>query len=180
MTGGGWGVRKITKNVTLCDRGRGGPKDDKKCHTFSYSQVAGELELQNRFFSFWECAGKCCQPFRSDLLRLLPDRFLPPRVVIKNDSRKITLDDESDNRSEFAGLFLNLQLKLLRSDAPYDYCAPSARNKLAGRTCPACMLSFPSTLRCCATAGPCTSGLALASQMSGNSNSRAPRKMCPE
>ena len=52
MTEGGGGVRKTTKNVTLCDRGRGGPKNDKKCHTFSYSQVAGELELQNRFFSF--------------------------------------------------------------------------------------------------------------------------------
>ena len=67
-----------------------------------------------------------------------------PPVAIKNDSGKIVLDHDSHNRSEYAGLFLNLQLKLLRVDAPYDFCAPTARNKLASRTCPVCGLSFPS------------------------------------
>ena len=86
----------------------------------------------------------CCSDFRSDLLRILPERFLPPPVAIKNDSGKVVLDVESDNKSEYAGLFLNLQLKLLRDDAPYDFCAPSARNKMADRTCPSCRLSFPS------------------------------------
>lgn len=78
------------------------------------------------------------------MLHLLPDRFLPPPIAIKNDSGKIVLDEEPDNRSEYAGLFLSLKLGLLRPEAPYDYCAPSARNKLASRTCPVCTRSFPS------------------------------------
>ncbi|CAH1959297.1 unnamed protein product [Acanthoscelides obtectus] len=81
---------------------------------------------------------ECCRP-RSELVRLLDNRFLPPPVKVKQTVDDLVLDEGG----QFLNLPVNLALRLISSlkdclQMPYDYFCPTVKLRLSSQTCKTC------------------------------------------
>ncbi|KAJ8687960.1 hypothetical protein QAD02_024398 [Eretmocerus hayati] len=91
----------------------------------------------------------CCGDWRSGLLQVLKDRFLPPPIPVKQSSSQLHIPAFDENNKEFCPLLLRLALNIQPhderfSEAPYDLYCPSVQSQLANRICETCGLYFAS------------------------------------
>ncbi|KAJ8670913.1 hypothetical protein QAD02_002172 [Eretmocerus hayati] len=93
---------------------------------------------------------KCCGEFRSDLLKVLPDRFLPPPYPLAYKDGKIEIPRAAEMRtSKFLPLMQRLALKISPPNdrflqLPYDLYCPSLQSDLVDRCCQTCGIYFAS------------------------------------
>lgn len=91
----------------------------------------------------------CCKPFRSDLLKILPERFLPPPVQINQGDNGLIIDSQN---GEFSPLFLNLMLQKTLcpevfkdyKEIPYELMCPSIQGDMKRKICKKCGVYFAS------------------------------------
>ena len=97
------------------------------------------------FLQIVKCTNtKCCGTFKSSLLKILPDRFLPPPIKIKQSSTGLQIASQSDSE-EFIDIFIRRAININIVDKnfvkiPYDYFCPSVISQLKDRTCKKCGL----------------------------------------
>lgn len=92
---------------------------------------------------------ECCGSWRSNLLSIIPNRFLPAPIKFFHRSNGIFASKYDDERGRFGSLpqrvFLqNLLPKTKYKDFPFDYYCPSLQDQLPKRICTRCGLYCPS------------------------------------
>ena len=93
-----------------------------------------------------KCTTECCSPFSSPWLQLFPNRFPTPPVVLTESNQSMCLakpDDLPENFC-FSDPSIANALHIDLSNIPYDTYCPSAAGTLTERTCPVCLMNFPS------------------------------------
>lgn len=109
-----------------------------------YIFLGSHKESHNFFFMFFQVIkcddAKCCSPFRSDLRSILQSGFLPPPLLIKQDSALERLvaaaPMENINSAKFLSLFQRLAIKIpIPGEAdmkmvPYDFYCPTYKKIL--------------------------------------------------
>lgn len=123
-----------------------------------YIFLSSHEEIHNFLLMFSQVIkcddAKCCSPFRSDLRSILQSGFLPPPLLIKQDSALERLvaaaPMENNNSAKFLPLFQRLAIKIpILGEAeikmvPYDFYCPTVQKDLEGRICAVCGLYFGS------------------------------------
>lgn len=95
---------------------------------------------------------RCCKPFRSNYLYVLPDRFLPAPCPLRQTSSGIIVPRPADVKKSdrflplFQRLNLTVPIKLEPGmiSVPYDMYCPSLLSETKQRTCKICGLYFAS------------------------------------
>ena len=90
--------------------------------------------------------GDCCTPFECPWLQMFPNRFPPPPVVLTKSNNSLRLAKPDDLPPDFcftdASIARSLNIDVTK--LPYDTYCPSAVGTLTERTCPVCLINFPS------------------------------------
>ncbi|XP_062560330.1 uncharacterized protein LOC134224782 [Armigeres subalbatus] len=130
------------------------PKEDSKLpsqpdsHWYSVHVRESQYALQ-----IVKCNNRaCCKPLRSNILNILPDRFLPSPCPLIQTSDGLLIPDVKNVKptDQFLPLFQNLALKIGRPTpsktnvVPYDMFCPSVLADLPARICDVCGLYFAS------------------------------------
>lgn len=88
----------------------------------------------------------CCQPYCSPWLQLFPKRFIHAPVVLERSGNSIQLAKPGSLPANFTytdpSHTRNLNMDL--QNLPFDAYLPSAEGTLSMRTCPVCLMNFPS------------------------------------
>ena len=87
---------------------------------------------------------KCCIPFRSNYLKVVKDRFLPPPIPVTRTTTSGLKWVQRDVDAHYLSLIQNLALKVqfgiialknFPKGIPYDYSCPAAQNIMDRRLC---------------------------------------------
>ena len=96
---------------------------------------------------------KCCIPFRSNYLKVVKDRFLPPPIPVTRTTTSGLKWVQRDVDAHYLSLIQNLALKVqfgiialknFPKGIPYDYSCPAAQNIMERRMCSKCRLYLAS------------------------------------
>ncbi|KAF6040455.1 hypothetical protein EB796_001237 [Bugula neritina] len=111
--------------------------------------------LQSQYFlQITKCDDQsCCRPYRSSIRAILPGRFIPPPVPVKQTRHGLVAPapDETLIDSHYGSLFSRIALSAILPQCaktfkifPFDLYCPSLIGKLQPRICPVCGMYFPS------------------------------------
>ncbi|KAF6035822.1 hypothetical protein EB796_005872 [Bugula neritina] len=111
--------------------------------------------LQSQYFlQITKCDDQsCCRPYRSSIRAILPGRFIPPPVPVKQTRHGLVAPepDETLIDSHYGSLFSRIALSAILPQCaktfkifPFDVYCPSLIGKLQPRICPVCGMYFPS------------------------------------
>jgi hypothetical protein len=125
---------------------------------------------------------ECCGEWRTNLLDVLPDRFLPAPVKFVHQSSGILASEFDDERGRFGILSQRIMLSRLQPTTdfklfPFDYYCPSVRDQLAKRICKKCGLYFPSQAAVKRHAPLHKDGYGLNLELLSNDDDQAPQKI---
>ena len=88
----------------------------------------------------------CCDEYKSPWLQMVPSRFLNAPVVLQQDGyvMKLASPGALPENFTYSDPSIARKLNIDLSALPLDAYLPSAEGTLSDRTCPVCLVNFPS------------------------------------
>lgn len=117
---------------------------------------ANHVRSSQYFLQVVKCLNKkCCTPFRSSLLTVLPNRFIPPPIPLYQTDFGLKAPNPGNlGNKNFASLFVISSLDLYKvlpnaiqiDNLAFDTYCPSVYKRIKERTCKTCKLYFASNV----------------------------------
>ena len=118
---------------------------------YEESWVSKHCRISQYFLQVVKCTDeKCCGPFRTDWLRIFPDRFLPAPIQFRQDGGPtVPPVSQVKTTDHYAGLWQRIAISNLvpmhnHQILPYDMYCPSVKSTVKQRVCNLCGIYFPS------------------------------------
>ena len=118
---------------------------------YEESWVSKHCRILQYFLQIVKCTGeKCCGPFRTNWLRIFPDRFLPAPVQFRQDGGPtVPPVSQVKAKDHYGGLWQRIAISNLvpmhnHQILPYDMYCPSVKAAVNQRVCNLCGIYFPS------------------------------------